>query len=78
MGKISKIENKVGTSILIKFLTKPEFGGRNLKFWDHLEQQIIKILALGICRQHDLKIQNYGVPFCDFCIPEGTFELTNK
>ena len=66
------------TSILINFLTKIEFGGRNLKFWDHLEHQIIKILVLEIWRQHDLKIKNYGVPFCDFCIPEGTFELTNK
>ena len=61
MGKITKIENKVGTSILIKFLTKIDFGGRNLKFWNHLEHQIIKILVLEICRQHDLKIQNYGV-----------------
>ena len=48
MGKITKIENKVGTSILIEFFTKIDFGGRNLKFWNHLEHQIIKILVLEI------------------------------
>ena len=48
MGKITKIENMVGTSILNKFLTNIEFGGRNLQFWHHLEHQIIKIWVLEI------------------------------
>ena len=61
-----------------QILTTIEFGGRNLKFWDHLKHQIIEILELEIWRQHDLKIQNYGVLFEEFCVPEGTFELTNK
>ena len=76
--KNTKIENMMETSILIKFLTKIEFGGRNLKFWDHLKHQIIKILELEIWRQHDLKIQNYGVLFCHWSVPGGAFELTNR
>ena len=78
MGKMEKIEYMVGTSILIKFSPKIEFGERNLKFRDHLEHQIMKILALEILRWRGPKTENYGVFFCEFCVPKGTFELTNK
>ena len=78
MGKNAKIENNVGCSILIKFLVKICFWRRNLSFQILLEHQIIKISSLTIWRRRGLKIQNYGILFCDCCAPGGIFELTNK
>ena len=65
-------------SILIKLLMKICFWRRNLSFQILLGYQIIKISVLTIWRRRGLKIQNYGILFCDFCVPGGTFELTNK
>ena len=77
-GKNAKIENNVGCSILIKFLVKICFWRRNLSFQILLQYQIINISLLTVWRRRGLKIQNYGILFCDFYVPGGFFELTNK
>ena len=67
-----------GVKFWSKFEQKNILGTRNRAFRPFWNNKSSKFQRSIMWRQRGLKTQNYDVSFCDFFVPQGPFEITNK